>query len=112
MGREIQTIRRCSLCVFNLVIDVLSRFMLGILWDDKDEPFEQWRQVKHPRLKCAAGSRNLLSRARRPAAMQKVGENVLCLCAGETAHVAHNRDWLTEDKKNRMISQGHMEPLT
>lgn len=111
MGREIQTIRWCSLCVFNLATDVLSRFMLRILRDDRDEPFERRRHVQHARLKCAGRSRNLVSQRVSPCTPCTQLASVLLVRSGET--VAHSGGWLTEDKKkNRTISQGHTEPLT
>lgn len=71
------------LCVFNLAIDVLSRFMLWILWDDAEEPFKQWRQVKRSRFNFAERSRNPVSQACRPPVTQAVSEDVFCLRAGK-----------------------------
>lgn len=92
-GREIQTIRRCRFfCVFNLVIDVLSRFILWILRDDRDEPFKQRRQVKHSRFNFAGRSRNPVSRKRVALLSHRQLASTCSVCAREELQTWHTTE--------------------
>lgn len=92
-GGEIQTIRWCRFfCVFNLVIDVLSRFMLWILQDDRDEPFKQRRQVKHSRFNFAGRSRNPVSRKCVALLSRRQLASTCSVCAREELQTWHTTE--------------------